>query len=411
MSTLAHNPDRYMSDLRRVLAQGRKRIGLLLGAGASASIKVDPKTREIKASIPEASKNEGKALIPMVKELTTQVLSALKPDQSKFVERVSGDLDSNPNIEQILSRLRSLSAVIGTNQFYETSALTIQQTVTAICKNIGNIVSVKLPPGPSAFTELAAWVGGTDRSHPVEIFTPNYDLLIEEALERTEIPYFDGFSGSHQPFFDPASIAKNDLPSRWCRIWKLHGSIGWTTSEDGRITRTGDRSSSNLIYPDHLKYDSVKKLPFSAFLDRLRSFLLTPDTLLVSCGFSFQDSHIVAVLNESLSANPAASVFAFQYQNLQDEGRATEIASKRTNLSVYASDGAQINCIPATWRPGTPPAKDWDAVRSGYWGPREGKASSVFLLGDFAAFCRFVAMIHTDSLKDEISLPAPEGAE
>jgi hypothetical protein len=40
MDTL-HNPDRFMSDLRQILSQGRKRIGLLVGAGTPLSIKVD----------------------------------------------------------------------------------------------------------------------------------------------------------------------------------------------------------------------------------------------------------------------------------------------------------------------------------------------------------------------------------
>lgn len=40
METL-HDPDRFMADLRQVLSQGRKRIGLLVGAGAPMSIKVD----------------------------------------------------------------------------------------------------------------------------------------------------------------------------------------------------------------------------------------------------------------------------------------------------------------------------------------------------------------------------------
>jgi len=29
---------------------------------------------------------------------------------------------------------------------------------------------------------------------------------MEEAFERLEIPFFDGFTGSYQPFFDPSSI-------------------------------------------------------------------------------------------------------------------------------------------------------------------------------------------------------------
>jgi hypothetical protein len=40
MDTL-HNPDRFMSDLRQILSQGRKRIGLLAGAGAPLALKID----------------------------------------------------------------------------------------------------------------------------------------------------------------------------------------------------------------------------------------------------------------------------------------------------------------------------------------------------------------------------------
>lgn len=36
------------------------------------------------------------------------------------------------------------------------------------------------------------WISGTGREHPVEIFTTNYDLLFEQALERTHVPFFDG---------------------------------------------------------------------------------------------------------------------------------------------------------------------------------------------------------------------------
>ncbi|MBW2663936.1 MAG: hypothetical protein JRD93_18645 [Deltaproteobacteria bacterium] len=51
METTVHNPDRYMGDLRQILAQGRKRIGLLIGAGAPASIQYDRKTQRISVNI------------------------------------------------------------------------------------------------------------------------------------------------------------------------------------------------------------------------------------------------------------------------------------------------------------------------------------------------------------------------
>jgi hypothetical protein len=36
-----HNPDRFMADLRQILSQGRKRIGILIGAGGPLSVRVD----------------------------------------------------------------------------------------------------------------------------------------------------------------------------------------------------------------------------------------------------------------------------------------------------------------------------------------------------------------------------------
>ena len=38
MTVSVHNPDQYMASLRQIIAQGRKRIGLLVGAGAPAGI-------------------------------------------------------------------------------------------------------------------------------------------------------------------------------------------------------------------------------------------------------------------------------------------------------------------------------------------------------------------------------------
>lgn len=384
MPVTVHNPDRYMSDLRQVLAQGRKRIGMLLGAGAPASIKLNLETGRLDES--------GTVLIPAITELTSLVLDELA-DENNALASVRADLPPGSNIEHVLSRVRSLSNLIGTHQIHGVNADGFRGLAERICSSIGRFAEVSLPDEHNAFTELAAWIGGTERAHPVEIFTPNYDLLIEAALERAEIPFFDGFTGSHEPFFDPASIARNDLPSRWARVWKLHGSIGWRQSS-GSIVRAGGREATSLIYPDHLKYDQIQKLPFTALFDRLRAFLLHPDTLLVSCGFSYADAHISAIIDECLSANPSSSVFAFQFGELESAAEACRIASKRTNMSVYARDSAQINSIKAPWRAGELPARDWASIRASYWSEDDGGKS--FLLGDFVHFCRFISLIHAE---------------
>ena len=44
-----HNPDQYMTALRTIIAGGRKRIGLLLGAGASRACR--EKTAHTRSSL------------------------------------------------------------------------------------------------------------------------------------------------------------------------------------------------------------------------------------------------------------------------------------------------------------------------------------------------------------------------
>ena len=51
---------------------------------------------------------------------------------------------------------------------------------------------------------------------------------------------------------------------------------------------------------------------------------MTHDTLLIAVGFSFADAH-VARIDECLTANPSASVFAFQFKPLNEETFACDI--------------------------------------------------------------------------------------
>src|SRR6185312_1433398 len=143
-------------------------------------------------------------------------------------------------------------------------------------------------------------------------------------------------------------VAGDDLPARWSRLWKLHGSLGWTL--DGpSVVRTGGRAANELVYPDYLKYDLTQKQPYAALFERLKSFLLTPDTLLLAIGFSFRDAHICAVLVETLAMNANTAVFAFQYRPLEEEECACRLAFDRPNLSVYGADGAVISGVPGRW--------------------------------------------------------------
>ncbi len=363
-----------MTALRTIIAGGRKRIGLLIGAGASAGMQ----------------RNDGMyPLIPAVAGLTDSVLSTLHPEYSNQISALKAEIFPKTDIETILSRIRALATVIGSAKIHDLDGAGYSEFGTRICDEIAKTVNVKLP-NRSAYSDLVTWIVGTARDHAVEIFTTNYDLLMEEALERVRAPYFDGFTGGREPFFDPVSVATNDLPSRWTRLWKLHGSLGWCSNEKLEVIRTGKDSAKHLVFPEHLKYEQTQKAPYAALLDRLRAFLGTPDTLLVSIGFSFADAHISARVDEGLAGNASASVFAFQYQRLESEMFAGELARRLPNFSLYARNAAIVNGNAGDWRiPDELPSKDWGPIRASYWMSPIAGSPAEFILGGIEPFARF----------------------
>lgn len=376
MTVTVHNPDQYIASLRTIIAQGRKRIGLLIGAGAPAGM---------------AKADGNYPLIPAVDGLTTLVLEAINADYGTVIAALKLELAQH-DIETILSRVRSLAKVIGKSKVHGLDGEGFENLGHYICAEIGKVVNVRLPPKQSAYADLINLITGTARQNAVEIFTTNYDLLLEEAFEAARAPYFDGFTGGREPFFDPVSIANNDLPSRWTRLWKLHGSLGWRKGEREDVIRSGSSSATHLVFPEHLKYDQTQKAPYSALLDRLKAFLSTDDTLLISIGCSFADAHVAARIAEGLGANPSASVFAFQFRELAHEVAAADLASRLPNFSVYARDKAIINGVPGLWvLPADLPNKDWAPIRASYWGQTDPDEPPHFRLGAIEPFARFFA--------------------
>jgi len=383
MSTTAHNPDQYMYDFKHILTHGRKKIGVLIGAGAPVSINV-------------GSAETWKSLIPDISGLTELVKSDLTTNELTVYEAIESQLD-NSNLELVLSRIRTLAEVIGTSKINNYDGNDYHILSKKICLKIKDVVGENLPAGETPYSNLISWATGINRDSAIELFTTNYDLLLEEAMERVKTPYFDGFSGSRIAFFDPSSISSNDLPSRWVRLWKLHGSINWSTNSAGEVIRLVGEADGTMVYPSHVKYDQTQSAPFSALFERLKNFLLESDTILITIGFSFADAHISAKLDECLSENPSAAILAFQFDKLENEIPACNLAQRRPNLSVYCKDGAVINGIPAPWRIGESPTRNWEIIRNEYWFEDE------YILGDFLSFARFLANSNGDKIYESIS--------
>jgi hypothetical protein len=392
MNEITHDVLRHLKALRQTLSQDKKPIGFFISAGCPLSV--------------EMADKKDWPLIPDMKRLSEYVKSKLKStDLSKPFDKLIVALMSvkqdEDNIEDILSFIRSLKDVArgdGTVRGLKEQELIALET--SICEYIVEKIRVDLPNKNTPYHKFARWISSIDRDKPIEIFTTNYDLLMEQALEETGIPYFDGFVGSRQPFFDLRSVEDNLIPKHWSRLWKIHGSINWYQKTNKEVFRSDTfkndaKKASFLIYPSHLKYDQSRKMPFLALSDQLSRFLKQPSAALILCGYSFNDEHINDTIVNALKSNPTAIVIALMFGNMKTNDtenypRGVEIAKKRHNVSFWTDDEAIIGTNQGKW---STMQKDTNDTLYHFITEDETTNNIHTKIGDFKAFSEFLSSL------------------
>lgn len=389
MNTTTHCPYRQSTLLQQALAPDKMRIAFLIGAGCPVSIRLPNDVGT-------------KPLIPDIRGLTAVVKDGLKQsaEHKENFAKVLNRLAADSTIEDILSHVRLLHEVVRDGNIDGLNRVALAGLDAEICAITTRVVNVDLPTPLTPYHRLATWVGGIHRTHPVEIFTPNYDLLMEQAFEANKIPYFDGFIGSRQAFFDLASMENESLPARWGRLWKVHGSVNWWRNADDEVVRrdaivaaaAGDRQ---MIYPSHLKYDQSRRMPYLAMLDRLRSFLARGQAVLVTNGYSFLDQHLNEVILHGLRSNPTAVCFGLLFGPRSNYSDVLAKARMHPNLSLLAADGAVLGTIERDWRQDEQTGHPLHGIAVTKKDPSDGADPSAtsceFLLGDFQVFGEFMA--------------------
>jgi hypothetical protein len=339
-----HETTRQLDFIRRCLLQDKIPIGFFLSAGCPLSIKVNVDGQEI-------------PIIPDIAGLTKLIHDGMmKSDSKDIYEKLFKQFDADgikkPNIEDILSHIRSLQKVAGKETVRGLSGSDLDILDKKICEEIVKAVSQELPEINTSYHKMSKWIKAIPRKCSVEIFTTNYDLLIEQSLEYHTVPYFDGFVGSNASFFDSFAIEEDIFPTRWARLWKLHGSINWFKNSKNTISRgftPHPTAMCRVIHPSHLKYDESRQMPYLAMIDRLRKFIKKPNAVLIICGYSFHDDHINANLLDSLRSNPAAIVFALVYGDLNNYPEAIKISEYTSNFNIYAKNEAIIGTRRGIW--------------------------------------------------------------
>ena len=306
-------------------------------------------------------------------------VEAHSPAFAAAIKEIQNETESlvskvNFTIETLLSSIEAKRAVIGAGTLNGLDSTAFTELAKFVETSVLNLVSVHKNLLPAdrkklAHCRLANWVLKARRRFPAEIFTTNYDYLFEIALEGSGIPYFDGFSGSFEPFFCSEAVEDIEAYPHLVKLWKMHGSLGWTYREsDKAVIRQQfvptDSENPILIYPSHLKYNTSKKQPYVGLIDRLCAFLQQDDAVLFTCGYSFGDYHINERLVTSLRRGADSHVIAMYYDEtrgddnksafgLADENNSVrDLATHKTGgkMSVYGLRHAVIGGKFGEWR-------------------------------------------------------------
>ncbi len=157
-----------------------------------------------------------------------------------------------------------------------------------------------------------------DRSLPRPwIFTTNYDLFSERAMDRLGLPYANGFSGVVERRFNPAmfryALAEQlDISNKkWSAVdgfvylCKLHGSISWTEDNHGlfpiRETWPQTAPSKVMIFPTPAKQNSSLGSPYSDLFREFQSRVVREQSVLITMGYAFGDEHLNNIIYQALT--------------------------------------------------------------------------------------------------------------
>ena len=320
-----------------------KNIGFFFGAGTSTALG-----------------------IPNISDLTDSIEESLTGDLLKNFQIIKKDLettlpDRKINIEDVLNQTRRIREITGEKEekkYIEINGKSAKELDVNICKKIYEIISQKeIEANLQNTIKFLAWLNMQNRDFSKEIYTSNYDMIIEKSLEKIQIPYFDGFVGSYEPFFLPESVEKFvknfDLTKSWIRLWKIHGSLSWFWKKDedtetfrivriGKIENIVDDIDEIVIYPSREKYDSSRKQPFIAYFDRLKNYLSEGELLFIISGYSFSDQHINEIIFNSLRQNNRLFIIVFSYSDSSVEDLC-KLSSSFLNISAFGPHKAIIN--------------------------------------------------------------------
>lgn len=173
------------------------------------------------------------------------------------------------------------------------------------------------------------------------LFTTNYDLAFDYALDNLGIHYINGFSGVHNRCFRPevydydiyypgqSVSGKVHRAEKVLRYYKLHGSLSWIATEETLSNPYGikeipidnfnfQEQMNLMVYPCVSKKTFTLDLPYSELFRHFANSIIQPQSVLIALGYSFYDEHINDIIYQALTI-PSFTLIVANYSEAGNE--------------------------------------------------------------------------------------------
>lgn len=192
------------------------------------------------------------------------------------------------------------------------------------------------------------------------LFTTNYDLAFDYALDNLGIHYIDGFSGVHNRCFRPevydydiyypgqSVSGKVHRAEKVLRYYKLHGSLSWISEKESISNPYGIKEITNsnfelnasqqlMIYPCVSKKTFTLDLPYSELFRHFSQAIIQPQSVLITLGYSFYDEHINDIIYQALTL-PSFTLIIVNYADKKGQNEYIERLKKLEDHRIIVFD-------------------------------------------------------------------------
>lgn len=269
------------------------RIMFFLGAGASAPMGIPTMRKFSKDFVKYGEKTENRETIGYILRDLKRVTGsgAWDLEQLLLLIRQAKNIDSDVAVG--LLRKRLFKGESQNKQKFDRDAHSIGDQFEMIERILLKYIRTRcLNPEMERAREIYSEILPISEEYILDIFTTNYDPILENVCTKLGYDYSDGFYPDTK--IGAFKWDERCLSSTRVNIYKIHGSVTWYKKDNYVLKFPADISGAPsidtvMVYPTELK--EILNPPFSQ-IHRIFEKILFESDLCIVVGHSFQDNYI-----------------------------------------------------------------------------------------------------------------------